>query len=188
MRWLLGPFGRVRHAAIFPLVASCAALALLAGTMLSVVTISPASAPTTQPTAAPPTALPASRVQLDTGPIVSTAALEGSLLALVPLGCACGPTLQSLAEQAKRAGVGVYFVYDAEDGNFSPGQATALTHAYGYGVAQTVFDLSGVFFWAYVPRSLLALLVDHGGTVHVVRAFLPGFDLTPALQRLRDTH
>jgi hypothetical protein len=188
LRWLLGPFGRVRRAAIFPLVASCVALALLAGTMLSVVTISPASAPTVQPTTPVPTTLPLSSVRLESGQIVPTTTLEGSLLALIPAGCDCGPDLQGLAEQAKAAGVGAYFVYDAENNDFSPAQAAALTHAYGYGVAQTVFDLGGVFFWAYAPRTLTALLVSHRGTVRVVQAFPPGSDLTPALRGLRDTH
>jgi hypothetical protein len=188
MRWLIGPFGRVRHAAIFPLVASCVALALLAGTMLSVVTISPASAPTTQPTVAAPTTLPLGNVELANGPVIATTALEASVLALIPLNCDCGPTLQSLAKQAKTAGVGVYFVYDAESSSFDPAQATALTHAYGYGVAQAMLDSGGTLFWAYEPRGLTALLVNGGGTVHVVRTFLPGFDLTPALRRLRDTH
>jgi hypothetical protein len=188
---MLGPLGRagfVRHGGIFPLIASCVALSLLAGTMLSVVTISPASAPTTRVTAPAPATLPLGTVKLDGGDTVPTTTLDGSLLALIPPGCPCGSTLKTLAAQAEAARVAVYFVYDAENSNFGLNEASAETTTYGDGVARTVFDFGGVFFWAYTPYQLTALLVDHKGAVRVVRKFPAGFDLTPAMKAIQATH
>jgi hypothetical protein len=181
---VLGPLGRVRHTAVFPLVATCVALALLAGTMLSVVTSSPRPE-TTMPPAIAPTTLPVSTVKLGNGQIVSTTALEGALLALIPPGCDCGTSLESLARQAKAAGVSVYFVYPADNNNFGMAATNAETDQYGDGVAQTVFDFGEVLFYAYLPGKLTALVVDHRGTV---RTFRSSFDVTPALRELRVTH
>jgi hypothetical protein len=189
---MLGPFGRigfVRDGGVFPLIASFVALSLLAGTMLSVVTISPASAPTTAPAAPPPTTLPVSSVKLDNGDIVPTTALEGSLLALIPgEPCNCGATLRALATQAKAAHVRVYFVYDAENTNYGLAEAATVTGSYGDGVAQTVFDVGAAFFNAYLPYQLTALIVDRHGKVRVFRTFKAGFDLTPEMKVLRATH
>jgi hypothetical protein len=187
---LFGPFGRagiVRNGGIFTLIATCVALSLLAGTMLSVVTISPASAPTTRPSTAAPTTLPPGTVKLDDGQLVQTSALDGSVLVLIQYPC-CGGPLKDLAAQAKASGVGVYFVYNAENTNFGLVAASAATSQYGDGVARTVFDLGGVFFYAYAPYPLAALLVDRHGAVHVVREFPAGFDLTPTMRSLRATH
>jgi hypothetical protein len=114
--------------------------------------------------------------------------LDGSLLALIPPGCDCGPTLKALATQAKTAHVGVYFVYNAESANFGLVKASAQTRTYGDGVARTVFDFGAVFFYAYMPYRLTALIVDPHGAALVVRAFPAGFDLTPDMKGLRPTH
>ena len=193
---MLGPFGRmglVRNGGVFPLIATCVALSLLAGTMLSVVTISPASAPTTQPTPPAPTTLPVSSVRFDNGDIVPTTALEGSLLALVPRSCDagnCGSTLKTLATRGKAERVGVYFVYDALTSNGDLTTASAETSTYGAGVARTVIDFLSVFFsqYQYLPYQLMALFVDRHGAVRVVRAFPAGLDLTPDMQFLQGTH
>jgi hypothetical protein len=189
----LGPLGRagfVRNGGIFPLIASCVALSLLAGTMLSVVTISPASAPTTRPSASAsaPATVPAGVVKLDDGQLVQTTALDGSVLALIPYSCDCGSVLKSLAVQAKASGVGIYFVYYAENTNVGLATASAETNQYGDGIARTVFDFGGVFFYAYAPYQLTALLVDNHSAVAVVREFPAGFDLTPGMKGLRATH
>ena len=90
------------HAAIIPLIATCLAISLVGGALLSVVTMSPASAPTlngpqtSAPAAAPPgelTELPTGTVQLD-GRTVPVRSLVSSVIALVPANCGCGPALQ----------------------------------------------------------------------------------------------
>jgi len=184
---MLGPFGRIgfiRHGGIFPLIASCVALSLLAGTMLSVVTISPASAPTTAPAMRP--TLPAGSVMLDDGDTVPTTALEGTLLALIPRACGCDATLKALATTAKATHVGVYFVYPT---NADLAAASAETSKYGDGVARTAFDSDAALFHAFIPYHLTALLVDSQGTVRrVVNLFPAGLDLTPDMKDLRATH
>jgi hypothetical protein len=185
---LLGPLGRVRHAGVIPLVATCVALVVLGGAMLSIVTISPASAPTTQQPLSAPSTLPVSSVRLADGQTVATTSLAGSVVTLIPPDCDCGATLERLAQQARAARVRLYFVYDpnAEDAGLA--QLAAQTAQYGDGVAQTVYDFGEVFFYAYTPYHLTALLVRRDATVDVVRTFRAGFDLTPALRGLQATH
>ena len=117
---LLGPLRKREsggQGAILPLIATCVALSMLAGAMLSVVAISPASAPTltgpprasASPVVQPagPTSLPAGTVRLD-GRVQPVRSLATSALALVPAGCGCGPALRRLAGQAAAANVSLY--------------------------------------------------------------------------------
>ncbi|HEX4830011.1 MAG TPA: hypothetical protein VH478_02840 [Trebonia sp.] len=188
---LLGPLGRlrlVRHGTVFPLIATCVALSLLAGTMLSVVTIGPASAPTTTPVAADPAELPADTLEVDYAVRATTRSLGGSVLALVPAGCDCQAALRALATQAARAGVDVYFVYHADAASAAAGALAAQTAHYGQDTARTAFDASGVLFSEYRADRLTALLVRQDATVVVVRAFPAGFNLTPNLSAIEATH
>jgi hypothetical protein len=162
--------------------------------MLSVVTISPASAPTVDrsplATASGNTTatLPEDLVQLDGGR-VPVRSLTRSVLVLIPRSCPvspgsdCDPVLASLARQAAATGVDVYFVYYAVNSDDLAGLA-ALTTRYGDGVARTVYDISGRLFNDLRPSRVTALLVRGDATVDV----LPGFDLTPALRSLNGTH
>ena len=196
---ILGPLTRlgfIRHGTIFPLIATCVAASMLAAAMLSVVTISPASAPTVDrsPSAAASgaKALPDGTVKLG-GAFVAARSLTRSVLVLIPPACGqppateCGSTLAGLASQAAAARVGVYFVYYAgvTDGL---DQEAALTARYGDGAARTVYDISGLLFRYFQVLQVTALLVRGDGTVDVRDAFPPGFDLTPALRGLSATH
>ena len=196
---VLGPLSRlgfIRHGTIFPLIATCVAASMLAAAMLSVVTISPASAPTVD--RSPParasgakTPLPDDTVKLGGG-FVAARSLTRSVLVLIPPACGqppgteCGAALTGLATQATAARVGVYFVYYA--GNTDGlAQQTALTARYGDGVARTVYDISGRLFSTFQVLEVTALLVRGDATVDVRQAFPPGFDLTPALRGLSVT-
>ena len=189
---LLGPL-RSREsggqAAILPLAATCVALSMLAAAMLSVVAISPASAPTL---AVPPrfsagplggpaalTSLPAGTVRLD-GRAEPVRSLASSALALVPAGCDCGPALSRLAGQAAAAHVGLYFV---GAGAAIP-QLAGLTARYGGGTAEAVYDTGDVLAAAYHPDGLTVLLVYSDATAVVRRNLPPDFQLTPALRQL----
>jgi hypothetical protein len=189
---LLGPL-RSREsggqAAILPLAATCVALSMLAAAMLSVVAISPASAPTLtgpprssagphiQPAAL--TSLPAGTVQLD-GRAEPVRSLASSAIALVPAGCDCGQDLSRLAGQAAAAHVGLYFV---GAGAVIP-QLAGLTARYGGGTAKAVYDTSDVLAAAYHPDGLTVLLVYSDATADVRRNLPPGFQLTPVLRQL----
>jgi hypothetical protein len=188
LAWLSRCLGVRGHAAAFPLIATCAALALLAGMMLSVASVN-SGAPLTSATPGPAvTTMPAGSVQLDNARNVSTTTLDGSLLVLMVLADGCGPTARNLARQAKAAGARVYFVYDARSAGASAPQMRQTTTQYGAGVAQTVYDRTGVFFFSFEPQEVTALLVRGDGAVQVFRVLPSGLDLTPALRGLTGTH
>jgi hypothetical protein len=181
-RWGLGG-----HATILPLIATCVALSMLAGAMLSVVAISPASAPTVPPqTAAGPTTTPADLTSLPPGTVElkgrsePVRSLVSSAIALIPPGCGCGPALRRLASQAVAAHVGLYFA--------GSGPAIAelpnLAARYGGEAAVTVYDWSNVLGAAYHPAGLTVLLVYHDATAQVRRNLPPDFQLTAALRTL----
>ena len=190
---LLGPLrGRESggQAAILPLAATCVALSMLAAAMLSVVALSPASAPTVPappssvgplvpPRPAALTSLPAGTVQLD-GRAEPVRSLTSSALALVPAGCDCGQDLNRLAGQAAAAHVGLYFV---GAGAAIP-QLAGLIARYGGGTARAVYDTGDVLTAAYHPDSLTVLLVYSDATADVRRNLPHDFQLTPVLRQL----
>jgi hypothetical protein len=198
---LFGPLrrrGPVGNAAILPLIATCVALSMLAGAMLSVVTISPASAPTvssspraaasapgasgaprTPSPASSPARLPTGTVQLDSR-AVPVRSLVSSALALIPAGCACGPALRRLAGQAAAARVRLYF---AASGAVMA-QLASLTAQYGGGAAAAVYDTRGVLDGTYHPVGLTVLLVYSDATARVQANLPAGFQLTSALRGL----
>jgi len=189
---LLGPLRKREwggQAAILPLIATCVALSMLAAAMLSVVAISPASAPTlTEPptvSAGPVvrpaalTSLPAGTVQLN-GRAEPVRSLTSSALALVPAGCDCGPALARLAGQATAARVGLYFV---GAGAAIP-QLAGLTARYGGGTAKAVYDTGDVLTAAYHPDGLTVLLVYSDATADVRKNLPSGFQLIPVLRQL----
>jgi hypothetical protein len=197
---LFGPFGRHGfggHASILPLIATCVALSMLAGAMLSVITIGPALAPTvSQPAPSPRSTelnvLPAGTVTIN-GKTVGVRSLVRSALALVPAGCDCGPALLRLADQAAAAHVPVYFVASAA----ASSQLRDLTVRYGHGAAVAVYDTDNVLGTAYHPAGLTVLLVRGDATVDVRRGLSPSpaspslavesptFELGPDLRQLR---
>lgn len=196
---LFGPLrrrGLGGQAAILPLIATCVALSMLAGAMLSVMTITPASAPTissspraTASASGAPSAqattpaasakLPEGNVQID-GAGVPLRSLTSSALALIPAGCGCGPALRRLASQAATAQVAVYFV---ASGSAMP-QLAGLTGEYGAGAAVPVYDTGNLLGTAFHPAGLTILLVYSDATTQV-RTNLPAeFQLTSELRGL----
>jgi hypothetical protein len=170
------------HAAILPLIATLVALSMLAGAMLSVITISPASAPTVPPSpggsaaeapqATGPIPLPAGTVSLD-GKTVQVRSLVNSVLALVPADCQCGPSLRYLALQASAAHLGVYFV---ASGAAIP-QLADLTERYGGGAAKAVYDTGNVLGTASHAVGLTVLFVNRSAAAEVHRDLPPDFRL-----------
>jgi hypothetical protein len=193
------------HGTILPLIATCVALSMLAGAMLSVVTISPASAPTVSPPAtarpgsasgaespasmSPPESaapLPAGLTELPVGTLMvdgtteQVRTLRSAALALVPPDCACDQALRQLARQASAARVGLYFVGENEAIPDIP----ALTARDGGGVAAAAADSGNVLAAAYRPAGLTAVLVYGDGTARVRRSLPPGFQLSSSLRAL----
>jgi hypothetical protein len=168
------------HAAVIPLIAICLAVCLVGGALLSVATMSPASAPTLnggQGTAQPVlpagelTALPAGSVQV-TGRTVPVRSLVSSVIALVPAGCDCA--------QAVDANVKVYFAA----GGAELADLAGLTVRYGDRTAVAMADSAGVLTNAYRPVGLTVLLVFKNASVKVLRNLSADFQLTAALREL----
>jgi hypothetical protein len=186
---LFAPFtrGLGGHVAILPLIATCVALSMLAGAMLSVVAISPASAPTVPPQASVgPATIPADLTRLPPGTVELKGKIEpvrslvSSAIALVPPGCDCGPALRRLASQAVAAHVGLYF---AGSGTVIA-ELKDLAARYGGGAVVTVYDRANVLGAAYHPIGLTVLLVYHDATAQVRRDLPPDFQLGPTLRTL----
>lgn len=173
------------HAAIIPLFAACLAICLVGGALLSVATMSPASAPTVsapQTTGSPEgmRELPAGNVQIN-GHAVPVRSLVTSTIAIIPANCGCGTALDRLATEAVAAHVGLYF---AGTGAAIP-QLPDLTARYGDGAAVAVADDNDVLSDAYHPAGLTVLLVFKDATAEVVRNLPASFQLTSALHELR---
>jgi hypothetical protein len=185
-RWarLFGPLTRNEfggHAAILPLIVTVVALSMLAGAMLSVITISPASAPTLSASpgtsvaasTAAPTPLPAGTVRLD-GKNVQVRSLVNSVLVLVPANCQCGPTLRHVVDFTKPRHLPVYFV---ASGAAIP-QLPDLTARYGDDVAKPVDDSGNVLGAAFHPVGVTYLLVHSDATASVLRNLSADSQLT----------
>ena len=177
------------HAAIIPLIAACLAISLVGGALLSVMTMSPASAPTlsaprtsAQPAvpSGEPAELPSGTVQIS-GRTVPVRSLVISAIALVPADCGCGAELGRLAEQAVAAHVGLYF---AGAGPVIP-QLPGLVTRYGDEAAVAVADYDSVLSSAYRPAGLTVLLVFRDATAEVFRSLPAAFQLAPVLHELR---
>jgi hypothetical protein len=213
-RWarLLGPLHA--HGAILPLVASCVALSMLAGTLLSVFSISPASAPVLSHSANPGVsssaspggssgatsgtssqarpsrpATEASRLPLGTvyvrGKATAVRGLVRAVLVLVPHGCRCQQAVQQVTTQAAHAGVRrVYFVGTADGMT----DVTQLTRTAGLGTAVAVKDATNVLGAAYHPDGLTIVLVQADATTSVQRRLVAGrFQLEDQLRQLGST-
>ncbi len=177
------------HAAIIPLIAACLAISLVGGALLSIITMSPASAPTLsaprtsgQPTASRPalTDLPTGTVQLG-GRTVPVRSLVSSTIALVPADCACDAQLGRLAGQAAAAHVSLYFAGSGAEIQ----QLPALVARDGDGAAVAAADANGVLARAYHPAGFTVVLVFKDATTEVLRDLAPDFQLASSLHQLR---
>jgi hypothetical protein len=213
-RWarLLGPLHQ--HGAILPLIASCVALSMLAGTLLSVFSISPAAAPVLSHSASPGassgatsgassgatsgassqaspsrSAPEASRLPLGTvyvaGKATAVRGLVRAVLVLVPRSCRCQQAVQQVTTQAARAGVRrVYFVGTADRMT----DVTQLTRTAGLGAAVAVKDATNVLGAAYHPAGLTIVLVQADAATSVRRHLVAGqFQLEDQLRQLGTT-
>jgi hypothetical protein len=177
-------------AAIIPLIAACLALSLVGGALLSVMTISPAHAPTvisprTSPSAVNaraslgqlPVALPTGSVLIDSR-LVAVRSLVGSVIAVIPGNCDCGAELTHLADLTYKAGIPLYF---AGTGTAMLAQFSA---AYSRGRATAAADPDGVLQNAFRAAGLLVLLVFNDATAIPLRKLPADSKLTAALGAL----
>jgi len=175
LRRLAGPIAR--DGMVLPLLASCLALTLLAGTLLTMFTTRRADAPVTQtqtpttPQSASPGVgqvggpLPASTVQADGKP-VHLSTVRTAMLALVPAGCHCAATAKEISIQASADSVVVYLI--AVGRPVSEVKAMAPAHATAAAI-HVASDTHGALTSAYHPSGLTVVLVDRVGSVRSVQ-------------------
>jgi hypothetical protein len=207
-----GEFGG--HAAIIPLIAACLAISLVGGALLSVVTMSPASAPqlataqppvqppssastgsattgsaTTVPTApaAEPGAVPAAGLgELPAG-IVTVAGHPAPLRSLVPAAIALVPANCDCGAALSRfaaQAVAARVNLYFAGTGAAIPQLPTLAARYGDGAAVTVADDAGVLAARYHPADLTALLVSSDATAADIHNLHGDFQLTSALAEL----
>jgi hypothetical protein len=184
---------------VLPLLASCLALTLLAGTLLTMFTARRVVPPATQTTSEPPSPtpvvgekdakLPNSTVRVD-GADTPLRTLKPAVLVLVPAGCRCARLARQLASRASRAKVGIYF---AAATRRARAQARTLAQQ-AKGDKSTkksthlLTDQQGALASAYKPTGLTAILVYPDGSVsHIHWSVASAAKLSPEIQELRST-
>ncbi len=190
LRRLGGPIAR--DGMVLPLLASCLALTLLAGTLLTMFTtrrpdapVSQAQAPTTPQSATPGVGrvggrLPAGTVQAD-GKAVALRTVRAAVLALIPAGCHCGTAAERVSSQARAANVPVYLVAVGT----SLQQVKAIGPAGRGGTVLLATDTDGALGRVYHPSGLTVVLVNPAGLVRSVqRNLAPSVQLGSSLRAL----
>ncbi len=182
LRRLGGPIAR--DGMVLPLLASCLALTLLAGTLLTMFTTRRANAPVTQtqaptaPQSASPGAgqiggpLPPGTVQTSSKP-VELSTVRTAVLALVPAGCHCATAAKQVSMQASAANVTVYLIAVGD----SLSQVKAMARSHQPATILVASDTHGTLSGAYHPSGLTVLLVDQVGSVRSVQR-----NLSPSVQ------
>ena len=183
-RRLRGPL--TRDGMVLPLLAGCLILALITSTLLIMFAADQTGMPdqggrtaTGPPTNHRTTAAPSHPVAGQPGgplpavvivlagkpvPVRSLTAARPSVLALIPLGCACAPALRELRIQAAQAHVTLYLVGTGGDQK----QVARLAAQAGQARARVGEDVHNVLGPAYDQLGLTAILVLRGGAVFTV--------------------
>lgn len=189
VRRLSGPL--TRDGMVLPLLASCLALTLLAGTLLTMFTARHAAPSRLQTTSAPQQSrppvgqvgglLPAASVMVGSDQIRALRDFHPAVLALVPAGCGCAAAARRLTLQASQAGVMLYFVAAGP----AVAQARKLARQAGLGDDRVVTDTQDTMGSAYQPAGLTAVLVYRDGLVRSINPQLgSGFQLKDGLKAL----
>lgn len=189
VRRLGGPL--TRDGMVLPLLASCLALTLLAGTLLTMFTARHAVPSTLQTTSAPRQSqppvgqvgglLPAARVTVGDDQIRALRDFRSSVVALVPAGCRCAAAAHRLSAQASAAGVMLYLV---ATGPAVP-EARKLARRSGLSADHVVTDTQDAMGSAYHPVGMTAVLVYRDGLVRSINRQLgPGLQLQDSMKGL----
>ena len=192
-----------RDGMVLPLLASCLALTLLAGTLLTMFTarrvVPPATQTTSEPQAVDPSPaasqpsgqLPPARVMVD-GAASSLRQLKPAVLMLIPVGCRCAWLTRKLAAQASAASIKVYFAgvstRSAEQARDLAQQARRNRATRKF--AHLLTDRQGALASTYQPQpgGLTAILVYPDGSVsRVYRAPEPTTQLGTEIRELGST-
>jgi hypothetical protein len=179
-----------RDGMALPLLASCLAFILLAGSTLTLFSAGRVLRGPARPTASasPPAAgttqisalLPDTTAQVDGKP-VQLRTLVPLVLALVPSGCRCAAALRRLSDQAAAAGIQIYLV---GPDRWMP-EVKALAAQNTKDSAHVVDDAKDMLGSAYRRAGLTAVLVYADSSIAgVVRHVGPGVQLASSLKAL----
>jgi len=188
-RRLGGPL--TRDGMVLPLLASCLALTLLAGTLLTMFTARRAVPSTLQTTSAPRRSspavgqvgglLPEGSVIVGSGQSRPVRDLHPSVLAMVPAGCQCAAAARELSAQATAASVTLYFVAAGS----AVVTARSLAKQSRLSADHVVTDTRDVMGSTYGLAGLTAVLVYKDGSVRSIQQNLaPGLQLEDSLRAL----
>ena len=179
LRRLGGPIAR--DGMVLPLLASCLALTLLAGTLLTMFTtrraanapVTHAQTPTAPRSASPGVGqiggpLPASTVQTS-DKALELSTVRTAVLALVPAGCHCATAAKQVSIQAGAANVTVYLIAVGD----SLSQVKAMARPPQAATILVASDTHRALGGAYHPSGLTVVLVDQVGSVRSVQRNLP---------------
>jgi hypothetical protein len=171
-----------RDGMVLPLLASCLALTLLAGTLLTMFTARRAVPTTLQTTSAPRRTSPPVGQVYGLLPAASVIvgrrqsplrALHPAVLALVPADCRCAAAARQLSTQATAAGVTLYFVATGP----AVIRARSLARQSQLRGDRVVTDPRDALGATYQPFGLTAVLVGKDGSIREIQQ-----NLGPALQ------
>lgn len=183
-----------RHGLLLPLLASCLALTLLAGTLLTLLSASqgswlpssrlprseassPAAVPSS-PAGRPGQPLPRGSIMAG-GHLKPLSALSGSVLAVVPPRCQCTRDLRRLARQAAASHAHLYLV------GINGAKTSMLTRRPGLRRAVAATDISNTLANTYRPVPT-AIFVSRTGVVAAVVPAAAGWSrLSKAIGALR---
>ncbi len=186
LRRLGGPL--LQDGMVLPLLASCLALTLLTGTLLTMFTtrrFGPAPTVATS-TPRPTTRAPSQGKQLPDATVLAGSrrvrlrALRPSALALVPSRCGCEAVARELAAQASAAQVRLYFVTAGS----TLAQVRALAQQRGMAASHLIQDTNAALRGVYQPAGLTLVLVYRDGSVRLQRNLRPGIKLEDSLRAL----
>jgi hypothetical protein len=186
LRRLGGPL--LQGGMVLPLLASCLALTLLAGTLLTMFTsrrfgpaptLATSTPPLTTPAPGREDQLPNATVLADSRP-VRLGQLRPSALALVPARCGCETVARELAAQASQARVQLYFVTAGS----TLAQVRALAWQRGMAASHLIQDTNAALRRVYQPAGLTVVLVYRDGSVRLRHNLRPGIRLEGSLRAL----
>jgi hypothetical protein len=186
LRRLGGPL--LRDSMVLPLLASCLALTLLTGTLLTMFTTRRFGPAPTIATSAPRLTTPApgrgdqlpdATVLADSRPM-RLRALRPSALALVPSRCGCDAAARDLAAQASAARVRLYFVTAGS----TLTEVQALARQRGMAASHLIQDTNTALRRVYQPAGLTVVLVYRDGSVRLRRNVRSGIRLEDSLRAL----
>lgn len=196
-RWRRVTLPITRFGIAAPLIAGALLIALISGTLITVLGPEPTPKATGRPVADRPSARPGQigGVLPDAQIVVPghrrrLIDLRPAVILVIPPNCRCGATVNEVSRQAHEYAIGLYLVADQRGGTVPAEERDKemrdLAGAARYGVAIVAEDAAAVLATTYQASGLTAVLVHADGVVDdVLRGLPPQPRLEQRLQHLQ---